>query len=74
MSDVDAVVEDGRFAEDDILLTDLVALFGIFAAWEPDEIGDACAIGEVGDDTLLPRSCLEGLEAEDVSLDRKSVV
>jgi len=69
VGDVDAVVEDGRLAEYNVFRTYLVTLFGIFPTLKPHEVTDACAIGEMGYDTLLARSHLEGLETEDMSHD-----
>ena len=69
MGDVDAVVEDGRLAEYHIFRAYLVTLFGIFPALKPHEVGDACAIGEMGHHTLLARTHLERLETEDMSHD-----
>ena len=69
MGNVDAVVENGGFAEYNIFRTYLVTLFGIFSSLEPHEVGNAGTIGEVSHDTLLSWSHLEGLETQDMSHD-----
>ena len=69
MGDVDAVVEDGRFTEDHVSHPRLVVLLGVFAALEPHEVGNARAVSEMGDDTFLARTHLEGFETQDMSHD-----
>ena len=69
MGDVDAVVEDRGFAEDHVFYADPITLLGVFATLEPYEVGDARTIGEMGHDTFLARSHLEGLETEDMTHD-----
>ena len=69
MGDVDAVVEDGRFAEYHVFRAYLIILLDVFAALEPHEVGNACAIREMGYHTLFPRPHLESLETENMSHD-----
>ena len=63
MGNVDAVVEDGRLAEDKVLGADAVVLFGILAAVEPSEVADTGAVAEVGHYALFAGTHLERLEA-----------
>ena len=67
VGDIDAVVEDGGFAEYDIFRTYLISLFRIFAPLEPYEVCDACTVAEMGHDALFSRSHRERLETEDMT-------
>ena len=69
MGEVDAIVEDGRFAEDHVLGADAVSLLGIFAPVEPDKVTDGRAVGKVRHNSLLALSHREGFEAEDMPHD-----
>ena len=67
MGDVDAVVEDGGFAEYDIFRTYLISLFRILAPLEPYEVCDARAVAEVSHDAFLSRPHRKCLETEDMT-------
>ena len=70
MAELDAVVEDGGLAEDEIVRADTVVLLGILAAsTEPYQIHHTGTVAEVGDDALLASAHLKGLEAQDVAYD-----
>ena len=69
MGDVDAVVEDGGFAEYDIFRTYLISLFRILAPLEPYEVCDARAVAEVSHDAFLSRPHRKCLETEDMTND-----
>ena len=70
MAQLDAVVEDGGLAEDQVVCADTVVLLGILAAGtEPHEVHDARAVAEMGDDALFTRTHLEGLKAQDMADD-----
>ena len=59
---------DGRLAEDDIVGVHLQVFRQLLYTYEPHEVDNSRAVGEVGYDSLLARSLLKLLEAEDVSL------
>ena len=67
MGEVDAVVEDGGFAKDQIFRTNLIILFGILSAIKPSEIADACTISKMGHHTFLTRSHGERLKTKDTA-------
>ena len=69
MGHVDAVVEDGRLAENDVVDTNLIGLFGIFPTLEPHKVHDAGAVAEMGYHTFFAWSHLESLETEDLAHD-----
>ena len=66
MGDVDTSVKHGGFTEDDELLAEGVAFLDVLAILEPDEVDDACAVGEVSDGALLA-SRAHGLVTENLA-------
>ena len=69
VNQLDATVEDLRTTEDNIFCAYLVFLQGTVGIVEPREVHHLTQpVGEVGNDTLLASTHLEGLEAEDMSL------
>ena len=53
VSDVDASVENGGFAEDNELHADDVAFLDVLPVLKPDEVDDAGAVGKMGNGALL---------------------
>ena len=76
MSHVDAPVIDVGTSENNVFLSNSIALFGIFAAIEPRQIHDfSASVRKVGNNTFLTGTYLKGLETEDMSfhLDKRHV-
>ena len=65
MTNLYAVVEDGRLAEDHVLRPYLIFRHRRLAVVEPYQVHDAGTVGEVGDDAHLPWPHLKLLEAQD---------
>ena len=64
-----AIVEDARSSEYQVFRAYLVVLLGIFAAIEPHQVHDACAIGEMSHHAFLAWPHLKGLETQDAPYD-----
>ena len=59
-----ALVEDCRFAEDDVVRVYLIITCNLFGIREPHQVDDSCAVGDVCHNTFLASSRIELLEAE----------